>query len=357
MCPHCMSKPVAPKAGGGFFNYCSKVCATEAKSSDICEQCKVRPKFKNGGKVHPYCGRTCANRAANPQTPKKSRRIRSSGKVCLTPGCGLPVFIHQDGTPSNFCSLPHEEWGDHGCISCRAAPMSEVSVLCQPCHDDALTMAPVIIKVPEDHKNYRSVEGQFNQTWRHNTNCPEVKAIYKIIVTEASLRQYQEHQENVEARGNFVALGKSRGNENRRWHGTKRKCRLGDPGYTSFCAEAGCALCCIIKSSFDIKFFKAATGWGRFGHGIYTSSTSSKSNDYSKNVGINSDWKALLLNKVVVGNGKKLINDDTSLTEPPPGFDSVLAEVAPGGSLNYDELVVYHNDAVRPSYLVMYKTP
>jgi len=30
----------------------------------------------------------------------------------------------------------------------------------------------------------------------------------------------------------------------------------------------------------------------------------------------------------------------------------VLGEV--GGRLNYDELVVYSNDAIRPSYLVMY---
>ena len=32
----------------------------------------------------------------------------------------------------------------------------------------------------------------------------------------------------------------------------------------------------------------------------------------------------------------------------------VLAEV--GSSLNYDELVVYNNDAIRPSYLVMYES-
>ena len=31
----------------------------------------------------------------------------------------------------------------------------------------------------------------------------------------------------------------------------------------------------------------------------------------------------------------------------------VLAEK--GGSLNYDELVVYDNDAIRPSFLVMYE--
>ena len=82
----------------------------------------------------------------------------------------------------------------------------------------------------------------------------------------------------------------------------------------------------------------------------------------------------MLLNKVVVGNGKKLTQDAPSLTKPPGGHDSVsvfvlvflvgaliinqvLAEVVPGGSLNYDELVVYKNEAVRPSYLVMYKSP
>ena len=48
-----------------------------------------------------------------------------------------------------------------------------------------------------------------------------------------------------------------------------------------------------------------------------------RSNDYSINDGIISDWKALLLNKVVVGNGVKLAHADTTLTRPPPGYDSV----------------------------------
>jgi hypothetical protein len=58
----------------------------------------------------------------------------------------------------------------------------------------------------------------------------------------------------------------------------------------------------------------------------YASNTevlTSRSNDYSKNAGINSDWKALLLNNVVVGKGKKLTQNDTSLTAPPKGYDSV----------------------------------
>ena len=80
----------------------------------------------------------------------------------------------------------------------------------------------------------------------------------------------------------------------------------------------------------------------------------------------------MLLNKVIVGKGYKMLHDSPSMTAPPSGYDSVsraphlfdhsetnhrvhkvLAEV--GGSLNYDELIVYTNDAVRPSYVVMYE--
>ena len=63
---------------------------------------------------------------------------------------------------------------------------------------------------------------------------------------------------------------------------------------------------------------------------------------------------------------------NNTLTEPPAGYDSVsvvarwffggglmriqvLAEV--GARLEYDEVVVYNNDAIRPSYLVMYDIP
>lgn len=49
-----------------------------------------------------------------------------------------------------------------------------------------------------------------------------------------------------------------------------------------------------------------------------------RSNSYSSN-SCNSDWKAILLNNVVVGRGYKLTADNRSLTEPPAGYDSVSA--------------------------------
>jgi hypothetical protein len=75
---------------------------------------------------------------------------------------------------------------------------------------------------------------------------------------------FAKHSAAVEARGHFVAAGRSAGNENRRWHGTRRECKLGDPGHTKFCASATCSLCCIVRTSFDLSLFGTKTGWGRY---------------------------------------------------------------------------------------------
>ena len=185
----------------------------------------------------------------------------------------------------------------------------------------------------------------------------------------------------VEARGQFLLTQRSAGNENRRWHGTKRECNLGDKGVTSFCSSPACSLCRIIQTSYNSSLA------GSFGSGVYTSSTSSKSvpfpditirvfhifrsNYFSRNVS-QSPWKAILLNKVVVGKGYKLSATSPTLTAPPAGYDSVSIALAirnrkswdwinstkvlyqAGTSLCEDELVIYTSDAVRPSYLVMY---
>jgi len=116
-----------------------------------------------------------------------------------------------------------------------------------------------------------------------------------------------------------------------------------------------CSLCRIMKTSFDIRMAKdRSTKFQRFGHGIYTSATSSKSDHYSKNVRVESSNKAVLVAKVAVGRAKKLVINDTRLVSAPPGYDSVIGEPIKDGELNYDELVVYSDDAIIPSYLVIY---
>ena len=70
------------------------------------------------------------------------------------------------------------------------------------------------------------------------------------------------------------------------------------------------------------------SGFGSFVNRILTKF--SRSNDYSRNASsCKSSLKAILLNKVVVGRGCKMVHDSTSLTAPPSGYDSVCACVCP----------------------------
>jgi len=62
--------------------------------------------------------------------------------------------------------------------------------------------------------------------------------------------------------------------------------------------------------------------------------------------------RVLVLNRVVVGKMFRTKLNSKHLTQPPPGYDSVVGE--PGVHLNYEETVVYTNDAIRPAYLVVY---
>jgi len=389
LCQNCNARPqFYDTVAGKQHSFCSKGCAlanassassvsipsantntnTNGNSAPNCEQCRSRPKHWDGTQLHPYCGKSCAQAAklvggsppkrrgtvgTPPATNTPAAPVSTVG-LCTTPGCSKPVFKDASGKASKYCSKSHKVLAATGCLHCNKVAKVADSHFCQPCQAIIEANAPMIVEVPEEHETFKSVASQFEKSWRHQTSCPTVRAVYKVISTQQNLDKYEAYKDSVEARGQFLNANRTAGNENRRWHGTGRQCDLGDKGCTLLCSSQSCSLCCIVRTSYDLNLFGKKTGWGRFGSGIYTSSTSSKSNDYSKNTS-SSKWKAVLLNKVVVGKGYKMLRDSPLMTAPPAGYDSVLAEV--GGTLKYDELVVYNDDAVRPSYLVMYDKP
>jgi hypothetical protein len=115
---------------------------------------------------------------------------------------------------------------------------------------------------------------------------------------------------------------------------------------------------------------------GRYGVGLYASAASSKAHEYA--AGLTSalggrtvqsqpalqaqSTTCLMMVYVACGKGYKETSGKWQPTEPagsqiitaPPGYDSVLGEV--GGQLNYDEVVVYNDQAILPKFLIYYKT-
>lgn len=241
------------------------------------------------------------------------------------------------------------------CILCKEYPKA-ISQFCgQKCLGKAHAQAPMLFNVDKKDPMFANIVHQFDTSWRHpNKPKPTVVFVYKIVQSKQLMDAYLAYQSKVESEGNFKAQGKSPGNECRRWHGTKRGCNVGDnPAAPTLCGQTTCAMCSILTSSFQVvKTNTSGRTFNRFGKGIYTSSTSSKAYDYSTNA-LASPYSMIMLTNVIVGQGHKLTQDSTGLTAPPSGYHSVLGEA--GGTLNYDELVVYNDDAIRPSWLVVYQ--
>jgi len=234
----------------------------------------------------------------------------------------------------------------------------------------ALSGAPIIVEVPSGSTVHQDVLRQFNQQWKHPTPVPTVVKLWKVYADQTVIDRFSSYQQGIEQ-----TRGIPGGNTRRRFHGTIRECCLGDnASENALCRLNSCNLCRIIQSSFQLAKAGQRTNFGRFGAGIYTSATSSKVGSYSQVVysiwvgasrwysywqandyssGSASPNKAMLLNDVVMGRAVKLTWTDTSLTQPPQGYDAVIGE--PGGDLNYDESVVYNNDAIRPSFLIIYR--
>ncbi|KAH0584894.1 hypothetical protein H2248_008172 [Termitomyces sp. 'cryptogamus'] len=336
LCNNCHRRPrFCDPTSGELYSFCGKLCAALFKATnattltlDLCENCKQRPKFSDPatGKLHPYCGQNCAalSAALHVLEAVQSRVTDSAPNIppgiCQIPGCNKPTF----GPDSDFCGMRHRDLGTTMCLWCRQKPQFMDSAFCgKTCMHVAEGQGPILVQIPRGHKMYKSVREQFTKSWRHpKKNCPAVKGIYRIILSESSRQAYEAYRASVEVRGHFTAQGKSAGNQNRRWHGTQRQCDVGDNGKTSLCQQGNCAMCSIIKTSFQVKRAQGNISFGRFGAGIYTSSTSSKSDDYSSN-GSTRNSKAMFLSYVVVGKGHKLTKDQTNLTSAPAGYDSV----------------------------------
>lgn len=248
---------------------------------------------------------------------------QDEGELCLL--CGQSSKCVVDGKVSDFCS-----------ISCR---------------ETVYEAAPVLLEVPSTDEQFQEIADLFRAKWLHP---PSKKKPYPGKV----LKLYKVYSHGDHMR-KFRAYKAQKHNARRRWHGTTRRCCLGDDeDSVNFCSDPGCAVCGILRNSFRVDKAKASSAMAaggsfqRFGVGIYTSATSSKSYDYIKELG-GSPYKAMILSEVVMGKVCKVTHEEQGLIRAPPGYDSVVGE--PNITVNYDEAVVYTDHAIRPEYLLIFE--
>lgn len=201
--------------------------------------------------------------------------------------------------------------------------------------------------------SYSRVKKLFNKGWKHRQKKrPRVHAVFKVVSPEGTLKPYLDYRASVEASPSMKATGKTEV-ESLLFHGTTRACLIGEGiNNVRLCTLKECSVCSIIRSSFDIEKCGSKHKFMRFGQGIYTTSCSSKADDYSSNQSPDAVFQVLLVGRVVVGKPLKKRTNSTNLIELPCGYHSLIGE--PGEDLKYPEHVVYDNDAIRPAYLVVY---
>ncbi len=190
---------------------------------------------------------------------------------------------------------------------------------------------------------YKQAYDLFKSSWVKNPPPPEPVGIYAVCnkLLSEHFRKYVHKQR---AKGSDSTTSYN-------FHGTVVLCDLLETN--SACCNKGCGVCGIGRIGFDKKSIGTnIQRFKRYGDGFYLAPNSSKCHDYTRGVediGI----RAQLLCSVASGTRFKTQQDHTHLSGPPKNCDSVHG--IKGGTLNYDEIVVFQSDAILPEFIVLYR--
>ncbi|KAG8902403.1 hypothetical protein FRB99_004528 [Tulasnella sp. 403] len=283
--------------------------------------------------------------------------IFDNGKVkCRLPSEHEPAIMAHFNLSLSLRNLPSHA-RDTETITPPTPPPSQVSThQSRPLRRLALSTTPLLVTnarhvplSPASEAQFTEVSKLFQKAWRNPFRDQHVvQHVYLVHMDARIMAPYQSYRKKQPA-----------ANEHRLFHGTRRYCTIGDNETSlNLCDEKHCSVCMILRSSYKVE--KAGTRpeskrlrWGR---GIYTSTASSKAHDYCFNKGgaAKSKCRAVFLNSVILGQPMQLQDEDHKLQKPPESYNSVIGRKNP--ELDYeDAYVVYNNDAIRPTHLVVYR--
>ncbi|CAM9699673.1 unnamed protein product [Scytosiphon promiscuus] len=265
---------------------------------------------------------------------------------CSLPGCVDVTMLHdQTGTDLGYCSMVHLGKAEERFLCQNPEPHVDRTFRGGPSDDFTLS---VLTKL---HPAYSSLKEQFLVKFQKPIDGLKVERIFKIQVPNDV---HEKHK----------AYAATMTNPRRRFHGTSCSdaCRFFVDLRGGPCGVPHCNVCSICTHGFKLKGSVGRTAQRtnvnlRYGEGLYFSSVSGKANDYAaaseKEGARGKKWRCMFVANVSVGKAFKTIKGTLpNYLCPPQGYDSVVGEV--GGDLNYDEVVVYNEDAALPTYLISY---
>ena len=140
------------------------------------------------------------------------------------------------------------------------------------------------------------------------------------------------------------------------YHGTQIKCDMLE--YYEPCSKSNCGVCGISKRGFDPQRINSSS-WQRFGKGFYFAPNSSKSYDYPRATHDATDkYHCILVCDIAPGCKYTLYKNEPSIRGPPDRYHSIYGSsqwlwgLWKSPDMNYDELVVFDSEAIRPHYIL-----
>ena len=198
---------------------------------------------------------------------------------------------------------------------------------------------------------YEKLKRKFSKSWcSKKGNVPKISHVVEIINPQLQQRLDQ-----------YVAkLSWPYNGVEQYYHGTQIKCDMLQ--YYEPCSQSNCGVCGISKQGFDPQRINHSS-WQRFGKGFYFAPNSSKSYDYPRAThdstnNETSKYHSMLVCDIAPGAKYTLYKNEPSVSGPPSGYHSIYGSsqwlwgLWKSPDMNYDELVVFDTEAIRPSYIL-----
>ncbi|CAM9345382.1 unnamed protein product [Ectocarpus sp. 12 AP-2014] len=275
---------------------------------------------------------------------------KHAGSVCKLRYCSVRTLRHlQTGEDLEYCSERHR---------LLSKPPSKAGKFCahKPYVHGVYSVGSPrfnLCALDEAHPECPSLRNQFSTKWVKPQPAEGISVV-RIFRVEVPAEVRDKHDKYARTVRNI----------RRRFHGTSCSdgCNFIVDPQRSPCGLRSCSLCNIGMRGFKLDENVGRTALARnfklrYGKGVYFSSVSGKANDYAdqtaKTAKDGTRLRCMFVANVAAGKAystkEKALDDDKC---PPPGYESVVGEVGEG--MNYDELVVYKEEAALPTHLIVY---